>query len=374
MNFEHTEERTMLSDGLRRLLGDVTDLKALARGDYGWSTDAWEKLAEMGVIGALFSEEDGGFGGAGFDLMVTFEEMGRAGAPEPLLEVVLAGGLIAALGADSQKEAIEAIIAGTTQVAFAHGEPGSRYDLARVSTQAEKTDDGWKLSGRKSVVTNGAEADLLVVSARTSGEVGDTDGISLFLVPKGTDGLDLRDYPLAGGGRGAEIEMTDVTLPADALLGEEGKAFEAIETANARATCALCAEALGLMETAKKLTMDYLGQRNQFGQPIGRFQALQFRMADMIVEVEQARSAVINLAGHLDDDRKDREIHVSATKQLVGQTVKMVVEESIQMHGGIGMTMEYDLGHFARRATMTEHRLGDALYHLGRFSRLRGAA
>ena len=374
MNFEHTEERTMLGDGLRRLLGDVTDLKKLANGEYGWSTEAWEKLAEMGVIGALFSEEDGGFGGAGFDLMVVFEEMGRAGAPEPLLEVVLAGGLLAALGTDSQKEAIEGIVAGTTQLAFAHGEPGSRYDLARVSTTAKKDGDGWTLSGRKSVVTNGAEADMLVVSARTSGEPGDTDGISLFLVPQDTDGMEMRDYPLAGGGRGAEIEIDGMKLPADALLGEEGKAFDAIETANARATCALCAEALGLMERSKSLTMDYLAQRNQFGQPIGKFQALQFRMADVIIEVEQARSAVINLAGHLDDDRNDREIHVSATKQLVGQTVKLVVEESIQLHGGIGMTMEYDLGHFARRATMTEHRLGDSLYHLGRFSRLRSAA
>lgn len=373
MNFDLTEERQMLQDGLRRLLGDVTDLKALSEGEYGWSGKSWAALAEMGVIGALFSEEEGGFGGAGFDLMVVFEEMGRAGAPEPLLEVVLAGSLVSRLGTEEQKAHLEGVIAGETQLAFAHGEPGSRYDLERVAAEARQDGDGWVLSGRKSVVTNGGEADLLVISARVSGEVGDRDGIALFLVPKGTDGLDVRDYPLAGGGRGAELAMEDLHLPADALLGEAGKAFEAIEAVNARATCALAAEALGLMERAKKLTVDYLGQRTQFGRPIGAFQALQFRMADLLIEVEQARSAVINLAGHLEDARADRELHVSATKQLVGQTTKLVVEEAIQLHGGIGMTMEYDLGHFARRLTMTEHRLGDTLYHLGRFSRLRAA-
>lgn len=373
MNFELTQERQMLSDGLRRLLADKTDLKAVAEGRHPWSAESWAALAEMGVIGALFTEEQGGFGGAGFDLMVIFEEMGRAGAPEPLLEVGLAGGLIAELGSESQRAHLEEVIGGGVQLAFAHGEPGSRYDLERVATTARQGGEGWILSGRKGVVTNGADADQIVVSARTAGEIGDRAGISLFLVPKDTAGLSIRSYPLAGGGRGAEVEMEDMVLPSEALLGEPGQAFDAIERHNARATCALTAEALGLMERAKGLTIAYLGQRKQFGQPIGRFQALQHRMADLLIEVEQARSAVINLAGHLDAPRDEREIHVSATKQLVGQTAKLVVEESIQMHGGIGMTMEYDLGHFARRLTMTEHRLGDTLYHLGRFTRLRAA-
>ncbi len=373
MNFELTEERQMLADGLRRLLADKTDLKAVAEGHHAWSADSWAALAEMGVIGALFTEDQGGFGGAGFDLAVVFEEMGRAGAPEPLLEVVLAGGLIAELGSEAQKAHLEEVIGGALQLAFAHGEPGSRYDLERVATRARQDGDSWILSGRKSVVTNGADADYLVVSARTAGEVDDREGISLFLVPKETEGLSRRDYPLAGGGRGAEIAMEDMVLPAEALLGDPGTAFDAIERQNARATCALTAEALGLMERVKALTIDYLGQRKQFGQPIGKFQALQHRASELLIEVEQARSAVINLAGHLDAPATEREIHVSATKQLVGQTAKLVVEESIQMHGGIGMTMEYDLGHFARRLTMTEHRLGDTLYHLGRFTRLRAA-
>ena len=373
MNFELTEERRMLQDGLRRMLADVTDTKAIATGTAPWSPDAWAAIAEMGVVGALFTEKHGGFGGAGFDLAVVFEELGRAGAPEPLLEVVLAGGLIADLGSDAQRAVLEDVIAGTTQLAFAHGEPGSRYDLERVGTTARRDGDGWVLSGRKSVVVNGGSADLIVVSARTGGDVADRDGISLFLLPAGTEGIDLRDYPLAGGGHGAELALDDLRLPADALLGTEGDAFAVIEKVNARGVCAISAEALGLMERCKQLTITYLGQRTQFGQPIGRFQALQHRMADLIIEVEQARSAVINLAGHLDADRDTREIHVSACKQLIGQTAKLVVEESVQMHGGIGMTMEYDLGHFARRLTMTEHRMGDTLYHLGRFARLRMA-
>ncbi len=373
MNFELTDERQMLADGLRRLLADKTDLKAVVEGKHPWSAESWAALAEMGVIGALFSEEQGGFGGAGFDLMVVFEEMGRAGAPEPLLEIVLAGGLIAELGSEAQTAHLEEVIGGGTQLAFAHGEPGSRYDLERVAAKARQDGDGWVLTGRKSVVANGGEADYLVVSARTSGEVDDREGISLFLVPNDVPGLDIRAYPLAGGGRGAELTFEDTPLPGEALLGAVGGAFAPIETAVARATCALTAEALGLMERSKDLTIDYLSQRKQFGQPIGKFQALQHRMSELLIEVEQARSAVINLAGHLDAPRDEREIHVSATKQLVGQTAKLVVEESIQMHGGIGMTMEYDLGHFARRLTMTEHRLGDTLYHLGRFARLRAA-
>lgn len=373
MDFTLTDERQMLQDSLRRMLADKVDPKAVARGDTAWSRETWDALAEMGVIGALFTEDDGGFGGAGFDLMVVFEEMGRAGAPEPLMETLIAGGLIAELGADVQTAHLDQVIDGAVQLAFAHAEPGARFDLERVATEARQDGDGWVLTGRKAVVANGGEADYIVVSARMSGDTDQSDGLCLFLVPSNTEGMDLRDYPLTGGGRGAEIAMEKMRLPADARLGEAGQAFPAIERANARAVAAQTAEALGLMERIKELTTNYLQQRTQFGQPLIKFQALAFRMADVLIEIEQARSAVINLCGHLDADRDTRELHVSATKQLVGETAKLVVEESIQMHGGIGMTQEYDLGHFVRRLTMVEHRFGDALFHLGRFSRLRTA-
>ncbi|SDF22700.1 acyl-CoA dehydrogenase family protein [Limimaricola pyoseonensis] len=374
MNFQLTEERQMLQDGLRRFLADAVTPQALkAAEETGSSPEIWAGLAEMGVAGALFTEEQGGFGGMGFDLMTVFEELGRAGATEPLLEILLAGGLIAELGDAAQQALVEQAAEGGLQLALAHGEPASRFDLERVETRAVKAGEAWTLSGRKSVVVNGAQADRIVVSARTAGEVGDRDGISLFLLPKGTAGVEIRDYPLSQGGRAAELVLENVELPADALLGEEGRALDAIETAQARGTAALCADALGAMETARALTGDYLKTRKQFGQPIGKFQALQHRAAEMLIEIEQARSAVINLCGHLEADRATREIHVSATKHLVGKAARLVAEESIQMHGGIGVTEEYDLGRFARRLSMLDQRFGDATYHLGRFVRLKAA-
>ncbi|SLN23658.1 Acyl-CoA dehydrogenase [Roseivivax jejudonensis] len=377
MNFELTDERQMLQDSLRRYLSDTVTPELLHKATEagsGHSDTLWQGLSEMGVSGALFSEDDGGFGGTGFDLSVVFEEMGRVGAFEPLIESgILAGGLIAALGSDAQKALIEEIVAGGTILTLAHGEPGSRYDLAHVETQATATDDGYTLSGRKSLVMAASAASHAVVSARTSGDRRDAAGISLFLVPLDADGLEIRDYPMNGGGRAAELALTDVTLPADARIGPEGDAHAALETAQARAICAQCAEAVGLMDAIKDLTVGYLQQRRQFGQPIGKFQALQHRMADLLIEIEQARSAVINLAGHLEAPRTDRERHVSAAKNLVGRTAKLVVEESIQMHGGIGMTMEYALGHLAKRLTMIDHRFGDADWHLERFIRLAAA-
>ncbi len=368
MNFQLTEERQMLQDGLRRYLSDTVTPEAIAAatdGATGLDAELWAGLTEMGVPGAMFTEEQGGFGGAGFDLMVVFEELGRAGAPVPLIEsAVLAGGILAEVG---HMDLVEEIIGGRI-IGFAHGEPASRYDLAHVQTRAEKTDAGWHLTGAKAVVQHAPATDTVIVSARTGGDVTDQDGISLFLVP--TAELHMRDYPLNGGGRAAEITL-DTVVPDSAVLGETGAAYPLIAAANARATAAQCAEALGLMETIKHLTVDYLRQRKQFGQPIGKFQALQHRMADVLIEIEQARSAVINLCGHLDTD--DCDMHVSATKNLIGRAARLVVEESIQMHGGIGMTQEYALGHFAKRLTMVDHRFGDADYHLERFIRLAAA-
>ncbi|MFG6568849.1 acyl-CoA dehydrogenase family protein [Sulfitobacter sp. 1A13679] len=377
MNFDLTEERQMLQDSLRRFLRDKYDTDTRNRileSETGYSTEIWEGLAELGVIGALFTEEQGGFGGAGFDLAVVFEELGRAGVVEPLLDsAVLAGGLIADLGTEEQQEHIEQLIGGALQLAFAHGEPGSRYDLERVTTSASASGDQIVLSGRKAVVANAEAADMLVVSARESGEAGDRDGISLFLVPADAKGLTVTGYALLAGGRAAEVTLDDVTLPESARLGAAGKAFDAIETRTAMATAALCAETLGAMETACDLTREYLGTRKQFGRPIGSFQALAHRMADLLIDLEQARSAVINAAGHLEDDRASRERHVSAAKNLMGRVGRLVAEDTIQMHGGIAMTQEYELAHIAKRITMADHRFGDVDHHLERFIALSAA-
>lgn len=378
MNFELTEERQMLQDTLRRFLADRYGLEVrnkIVDSDEGYSPEIWAELAELGVIGALFTEEDGGFGGMGFDITTVFEELGRAGVVEPFLETgILGGGLIAALGNDSQKELVEEVIGGALHLAFAHGEPTSRYELSQVETTAKASGDDIVLSGRKAVVFNAEAAGYIVVSARESGGLTDEDGISLFLVPADTAGLSLVGYPLMQGGRAAEVTLDEVKLPASARLGEAGKAYPAIVTAIARANAALSAEALGAMETASNLTKGYLVTREQFGRPIGTFQALAHRMADMLIELEQVRSAVINIAGHLEDDAKTRDLYVAATRNVVGRVGRLISEESIQMHGGIAMTKEYELAHFAKRITMTDHRYGDTDWHLERFIALSAAA
>ncbi len=371
VDFALTEERQMLQDTLRRYLADrysTETLHGILQEDEGYCRTVWSELAELGVIGALFGEAEGGFGGAGFDLAVVFEEFGRAGVVEPFLDTaVLAGGLIADLGSDGQKAIVDDVIAGSVQLAFAHGEPDSRYELSRVSAKAEMRGDAFVLNGRKAVVGNGGNAQTLVVSARSGGDVADEAGISLFLVPADAPGLSRRAYPVMGGGTAAEIVLRDVEVPSNAALGAIGEAFPAIERRAAYAIAALCAEALGAMESAKDLTVDYLRTRKQFGRPLGKFQALQHRMADMLVEIEQARSAVINAAGHLDRDRATRERQVSAAKNLIGRVGRLVAEETIQMHGGIGMTQEYGLAHLAKRMVMVDHRFGDTDHHLERF-------
>ena len=377
MNFDLTEERQMLQDTLRRFLRDRYDTATrnkILESDAGMSSEIWAELAELGVIGALFSEEQGGFGGKGFDLAVVFEELGRAGVVEPFMDTaVLAGGLIADLGKPDQLGLVEEVIAGTLHLGFAHGEPASRYDLSRVQCAATIKGDAIVLNGRKAVVVNGEAADHLVVSARETGVVDDTDGLSLFVVPRDAKGLSVQGYALLAGGRAAEVILDEVHVGPDARLGEPGKAFDAIEARIAAANVASVAETLGAMETACTLTKDYLGTRKQFGRPIGTFQALAHRMADLLIEMEQARSAVINAAGHLEGDRLSRERHVSAAKNLLGRAGRLVSEESIQMHGGIAMTQEYELAHIAKRITMADHRFGDTDHHLERFIALAAA-
>ena len=377
MNFDLTDERQMLQDTLRRFLRDryTTPVRnAIIDSDAGMSSDIWGDLAGLGVIGALFGEEQGGFGGAGFDIAVVFEELGRAGVVEPFLDTaILGGGLIAMLGDDTQRALVDEVIAGSLHLAFAHGEPVSRYDLNRVETTASADGGDIILNGRKAVAVNAEAAGFLIVSARESGAVTDEAGISLFLVPAGSAGMTLRGYPLLAGGRAAEVDIDNLRLPASARLGAAGAGFGAITAQVARANVALAAETLGAMETATELTRDYLMTRRQFGRPIGTFQALAHRFADLLIELEQARSAVINAAGHLEAVAHLRDIHIHAARNLIGRVGRLVAEESIQMHGGIAMTQEYELAHIAKRIVMADHRFGDTDYHLERFIAL-GAA
>jgi alkylation response protein AidB-like acyl-CoA dehydrogenase len=372
MNFEHTEERRMLADSLRRLITEqygFEERKHLLQSAPGMSRDMWSQLAEMGVIGALFREEDGGYGGGGFDIAVVFEEIGRGLLLEPLLgSAILVGEAIAAAGTPAQKAMLEQIIAGHTLAALAHEEADSHYAPTHVAARAtQEADGGWRLQGHKAVVVQAEAADVFLVSARTSGQTTDAQGISLFLIPANTAGLQLQGSDTIDGGRVADLLLQDVRLPAEAVLGSVGQGDALLERILGRGVLALCAEALGAMEVAKEATLDYLRTRKQFGLPIGSFQALQHRMADLLLEVEQARSAVINAAAALEADRLTRERALSAAKFSIGRIGTLVAEESIQLHGGIGMTWELPLSHYAKRLVMIDHQLGDEDYHLQRY-------
>ncbi|MDM0117474.1 acyl-CoA dehydrogenase [Variovorax sp. J22R133] len=371
MNFEHTEDRRMLADSLDRFIAEQYDFGTrdrIARSDEGFSRKHWSQLAEIGALGALFPEEVGGFGGAGFDVAVVFESLGKGLVVEPFLGALIVGRAIAQAGSDAQKEHIASLIDGSTVAALAHDEPGAHYDTTLVATRAERSGDGWTLSGAKAVVQQGERAGLLLVSARTSGDDSDADGISLFLVPSDAPGLAWRGYPKIDGGRAAELTLKGVRVGADALVGAEGAGAPVLEHALGWGLLALAAESLGAMEVAKRDTLEYLRIRKQFGVPIGSFQALQHRMADLLLEVEQARSAVINAAAAIDGgERIGREKALSAAKYSIGRIGTRVAEECIQLHGGIGMTWELPLSHYAKRLVMIDHQLGDEDHHLARY-------
>lgn len=367
MDFTLSDDRRMLADTLERFLRanyPIEKRHEFAGSEEGFSARMWRKFAELGAVGAMFGAKAGGYGGAGGDLAVVFEALGRALVVEPFLPTLLAGSVIADLDGKTQAGLLGSVIAGEKLIALAHGETESRYELARVACRAEKSDQGYRVSGEKSVVLGGGAARHLVVSARTGDDEDAETGISCFLVDSTADRVSRRSYSTVDGYLAAEIGFDNT--PA-ILLGGEGVAYPALEMAHARAIVAASAECLGAVEIAKDLTVEYMHNRKQFGVPIGKFQALQHRMADVLIEIEQLRSAVVNAAGHLDDRRTSREWHVSATKNLAGRVGRQVAEEAIQIHGGMGMTWEYPVGHYAKRIVMIDHLFGDADHHLERF-------
>ncbi|MBV7482657.1 acyl-CoA dehydrogenase family protein [Bordetella sp. BOR01] len=371
MNFDHTEDRRMLSDMLKRFVAEQYGFAVrdrIAGSPEGYSAEFWQRYAELGAIGALFAEADGGLGGGGFDIAVVFEALGRGLVVEPFLDALMAGDAIAAAGTPAQKQTLADLLAGTAIVTLAHAEPQAHYELARVATRAQPDGDGWCLDGAKAVVAQAEHAGLFVVSARTAGQDDDAEGISLFLVPAGTPGLHVQGYPLIDGGRAGDLTLASVQVGADALLGRAGAGHAVLERSIGKGLLALCAEAVGAMDAARDATLEYLQTRKQFGVPIGRFQALQHRMADVLLEIEQARSAVINAAAQLGHaDRQVRERALSAAKVTIGRVGTLVAEECIQLHGGIGMTWELPLAHYAKRLVMIDHQLGDEDHHLARF-------
>ena len=367
MDFDLTEEQRLLKESVDRLVddryGDFEKRQGYRKEPAGYSSVQWQTMAELGLLGLPFDEADGGFGGGAIETLIVMEAIGRGLAVEPYFaSVVLCGTALKAVGAAQREAILPGLIAGEQVLAFAHSEQQARYDLFDVATTARREGDGWVLDGRKSVVLHGDHAGLLLVSARTAGERRDRDGISLFLVPGDALGVTRRGYATQDGLRGADITFEHVR--ADALLGEEGKALPVIELVADTAIAALCAEAVGAMEAAHLLTLDYLRQRQQFGVAIGSFQALQHRAAEMLVALEQARSMALYAAMMLSAPAAERRVALSAAKVLVSQSAEKIGQEAVQLHGGIGMTEEYKVGHYFKRLTMIAALFGDADFHL----------
>src|SRR5215207_548970 len=366
MDFALDAEQKALRDAVRGLLGKAYDTsetrRAVTKHDPGWDEKTWQRLAEMGVLGLPFAEADGGMGAGPVEVSIVAEEIGRVIAPEPFVEaVVLAGGLVAAAGTDEQRgEILSALAEGTLVPVFAHTEPGSRFSEAASAVTASAESDEWTLNGVKEPVLHGARADLLIVSGAVEGH-----GTGLFLVEPNATGVTRAGYATFDGGRAARV-VFDGT-PATPL-GEPGAdQAAAIAASVARAQIAYAHESLGAMDTALRSTTDYLKTRKQFGAPLMTFQALTFRAADMYVSLELVRSSVIWATLVLGDESSTPEAVLEAAaraKLQVSKAGRHIGQEAIQLHGGIGMTAEYSVGHYMSRLTAIDHTLGDGRHHL----------
>jgi len=374
MDFDLTDEQRLLRESIDRLLADHYDF-AKRRGYLaepgGFSTALWSRYAEQGLLGLPFTEEYGGFGGGAIDVMLVMEAFGRVLALEPYLATVVLGGTALRLaGNAAQQSAILPQVAeGHTTLAFAHGERQARYDLTDVLTTAKPTARGWVLDGAKSVVAHGDGADRLIVSARTAGEREDPEGIGLFLVDAKANGVARRAYPMRDGTRAAEIALNGVEVARDDVLGEPGNALAVIKRVVEAGIAATSAEAVGAMEAMHAMTLEYLKTRQQFGKPIGQNQVLQHRSAEMLIALEQGRSMAMLAAMMVDEtDPKERAHNIAMAKVGVGQASRFVAQNAVQLHGGIGMTEEYAVGHYFRRVMVIEHMFGDPTYHLSRLA------
>jgi len=372
MDFKLSEEQQMLQDSVARFIAQDYEFdkrEKIVASEDGYSKDNWQLFADLGWLMVPFSEDVGGLGGSAIDLMLVMQEFGKGMVVEPFLaSAVLAGGLVAEAGSDPQKEEIlTALIEGGLQLAFAYNEPQSRYNLADVATTAELHGDHYVVNGHKAVVLNGKAADQFVISVRTAGTRRDHDGISLLLVDAQTQGLSRHGYATVDGHQAAEVNLENVKVPVSALLGTAGKALPVIEKVIDRTTVALCAEAVGAMESAYKKTVEYTQTRKQFGVPIGSFQALQHRMADMFIECEQARSILQMAAMQLDGNNGVAPKAVSAAKSRVGKAARLIGQEAVQLHGGIGVTQELDVGHLFKRLTTIQFMFGSTDFHTQRF-------
>ena len=376
MDFSITEEQSLLQDSVAKFIDNDYDFEKRMKhseSELGYSAEDWQEFANLGWTAVPFPEEDGGLDGGPVELMLIMEQFGRGLVVEPYLaSIVLAGGALRRTADDARKaDWLVPLIEGSKTAALAYLEPQSRYRLADVALSAKKDGDDYVLNGEKGVVLNGATADVLVVSARTSGEQQDEDGISLFVLAADSDGVKRRGYATVDGQKGAEIGFENVRVPAAQLLGEEGKALPVIESVIQEATLAVCAEAVGIMEKLNHKTLEYTKSRVQFGVPIAAFQALQHRMVEMFMLYEQTRSLLLwAVMAQESEDADEAGRAISAIKYQVGTAGRQIGEEAIQLHGGMGVSWEVDVAHYFKRLTVINTLFGNADFHVERYADL----
>ena len=376
MDFSFSDEQTLLQESVSRFITNDYGFESRqkhSRGDAGYSLENWQTFAELGWLGVPFSENHGGFGGGAVETMLMMEEFGKGLVVEPYLATVVAcGSALNEFGSEDQKSSfIPEIIDGSKLWALAFAEPQGRFNLADLTTTATANNGSYLLSGHKSVVINGPNANFFIISVRTSGEQRDETGISLFVIPSDAKGLSRRDYPTVDGQRASELTLDNVELDEASRLGEEGQGLNILQQAIDFATLAIGSEAVGCMEILYKDTVEYCKNREQFGQPIGKFQVLQHRMVDMFMEHEQSKSLMFMAAMRWDEGYgAEAQKAVSAFKVQVGKSGKFVGQSAVQLHGGMGMTDELNIGHYFKRLTIIDTMFGNVDHHLKRFGSL----
>ena len=373
MDFSFTEEQTLLRNMVQSFVQDNYDFDSrmkIVRSEEGMSREIWEQFAELGLLAAPFSEDMGGLDGGPIETMVIMEELGRGLVVEPYLPtIVLCGGILSRHASDAQKEAnLPGIIGGEDVWALAYAEPQSRFNPADVVTSAKADGDGYVLNGTKAVVAAAPWASKLIVSARISGEQRDSDGLGLFIVDKSANGVSTQDYPTVDGNRASEVTLENVAVGADALIGEAGNGLALLEEALDFGIGAVCAEAIGHMKCLNDATVEYCKTRKQFGVPIGSFQVLQHRMVDMFMEYEQSVSMTYMVNMKLTESEAERKKAAAGAKVQIGKSGRFVGQEAVQLHGGMGMTEELNVGHYFKRLTVIDTQFGNVDHHLKRFA------
>ena len=376
MNFEFSDEQRQLHEAVERYLGEQYSFdryQSIKRSAAGWDREIWRGLADLGVLAITVPAAQGGLGFGPLETLAMMGDCGRSLLLEPVLSsAVIATAVLRAFADEAPAgELLAALATGEKIAALAHFESDSRFESRWVTTRARRAGEGFRLDGHKGVVMHAGAADILLVTARTAGEAGDAEGVSVFLVPRAAPGLVLDEYPIVDGQRAADVYLQGVEVPLASRLGREGAALAAVEAALDIGLAALCADAVGVMQALLDATVEYVHVRQQFGQPIGRFQALQHRIADMLIHLEQARSMSYLAALRCTaEDVGERRRALSAAKAVIGQSSRFVGQQSVQLHGGMGMTDELKVSHWFKRLTAVQLMFGDSDTHLQRYAAL----